>query len=136
MTDASPDASPETRSSTLPTVEAAREALAAARAGARQPDLLRAYRRLGRCYLATGRVDEAESALRTAIAQARIHGDRREVGLGLLELGHAQRELGRADRALLAFTEAAGCLKGLDPAAWAAAGHALQALTSAPGGAR
>ena len=113
-----------------------RSALASARADGRQPNLLRAYRSLGQGYLAAARVDEGESALRTAIAQARIHGDPLELGLGLLELGRAQCTLGRPDRALLAYTEAAGCLRELDPEAHQVASDELRALTSAPGGAR
>ena len=113
-----------------------RLALEVRRAGGRQPGLLRAYRQLGCAYLAADRLDEAESALRTAIAQARIHGDDLETGLGLLELGRAQHRLERADRALLAYTEAAGCLAGLDPAALAAATAEVRTLGSVPGGAR
>jgi tetratricopeptide (TPR) repeat protein len=119
-----------------PAIADLRVGLEARRTEGRQPGLLRAYRQLGCAYLAEERLDEAESALRTAIAQARIHGDPLEIGQGLLELGRAQRGLGRADRALLAYTEAAGCLAGLDSAALAAATAGLQSLGSVPGGAR
>lgn len=131
---ATADLSPAEPGSLL--IEELRVALETSRAAGRQPGLLRAYRDLGRAYLAAARLDEAESALRTAIAQARIHGDDLETGLGLLELGRAQRGLDRADRALLAYTEAAGCLAGRDPVALAAASAELCALGSAPGGAR
>jgi len=118
------------------TIAARRAALEARRAEGRQPGILRAYADLGRAYLAADRVAEAESALRTAIAQARIWGDPVETGLGLLELGRAQRRLERPDRALMAFTEAAGCLGGRHEEGHAAAASELQALGSAPGGAR
>lgn len=117
-------------------IEDLRLVLETRRAEGRQPGLLCAYRQLGCAYLAAGRLDEAESALRTAIAQARIHGDDLETGLGLLELGRAQRRLERSDRALLAYTEAAGCLVGRDAAALAAATEEVRTLGSVPGGAR
>jgi len=118
------------------TLRGLREALEQRRAEGRQPALLRAYADLGRAYLAADRVDEAESALRTAIAQARIWGDPVELGLPLIDLGRAQCSLERRDRALLAFTEAAGCLSDRHAEGHAAASVELRALGRVPGGAR
>lgn len=113
-----------------------REAREARRGEARQPGLLRSYAALGRCHLAAGQLDEAESAARTAIQQARVFGDPRELGLGLLLLGRVLARTPRSDRALLAFTEAVSCLRGRDEGAEAEAAEALRAVTRVPGGAR
>jgi len=115
---------------------ALRAALAAARAAHRQPDLLHAYRTLGEGYLAVGRVDEAESALRTSVQQARIVGDDVALGRGLLGLARALGRTARTDRALLAYTEAVASLRGRDEAAAAEAGAEMCALGKVPGGAR
>ena len=117
-------------------IQALRGAVEAARAGPGQPRLLRAYRALGEGYLAAGRLDEAESALRTSVQQARIWDDAVDLGLSLLGLGRVLARTPRTDRALLAFTEAVGALRGKDEDAAAAATRALTALSDVPGDAR
>lgn len=100
-----------------------------------QPALLRAYGGLSVWHLAWGQVDEAESAARVAVQQARAWGDPGELGTALVQLGQTLARAGRADRALLALTEGIACLqKAGKPAREAEA--ALAALSSAPGGAR
>ena len=115
---------------------ARREAVEARRAEGRQPALLAAYRDLGEAYVEAGRLDEGESALRTSVQQGRTRSDPTELGLSLLALGHAMRARGRADRALLAYTEAAASLAGRDTEAHTQAAEALRGLGSVPGGAR
>ncbi len=117
-------------------LQALRDALEAARAGPGQPALLRAYRALGEGYLASGSIDEAESAFRTSVQQARIWNDARDLGLALLGLGRTLARTERTDRALLAFTEAVGSLHGLDDEAARAAAAEIQGLRDVPGGAR
>lgn len=119
-----------------PDLDALRAALAAARAAHRQPGLLQAYRTLGDGYLAAGLLDEAESAYRTSVAQARIWGDPAEVGHSLLGLGRCLGLTERTDRALLAYTEAVSSLTGRDEALAEIARAELQALREVPGGAR
>ena len=113
-----------------------RDAVEAARATRGQPDLLRAYRALGEGYLAQDRIDEAESAFRTSVQQARIWNDPRDLGLALLGLGRALARTEHTDRALLAFTEAVGSLHGVDAEGANAAAAEVQALRDVPGGAR
>jgi len=116
--------------------EALRTALEARRAEGRQPALLAAYRRLGEAYVSAGRPHEGESALRTSIQQARVHGNPAELGAGLLALGRALLVLGQRDRALLAYTEASQCWADVDESSRRQAEQALRALGSVPGGAR
>jgi tetratricopeptide (TPR) repeat protein len=117
-------------------LEDLRAALESARATRGQPDLLRAYRALGEGYLAAEQLDEAESAFRTSVQQARIWNDARDLGLALLGLGRTLVKTGRTDRALLAFTEAVGSLHGVDAEATEAAAAEVRALRDVPGGAR
>lgn len=100
-----------------------------------QPALLRAYWGLSFWHLAWGQLDEAESAARVAIQQARAWGEPGELGTVLVQLGQTLAKAGRADRALLALTEGIACLeKAGRPVREAEA--ALAALSSAPGGTR
>jgi len=115
---------------------ALRAAVESARATRGQPHLLRAYRALGEGYLAADRIDEAESALRTSIQQARIWNDSADLGLSLFALGRVLMKTQRRDRALLALTEAVGALAGNDETAAQAATEAIRALGRVPGGAR
>jgi tetratricopeptide (TPR) repeat protein len=118
-----------------PAVHFLRAARERYRALARQPELLRAYGALGCWHRAWNEPDEAESALRTAIQQARTHGDDRELGLWLRELGRTLAP-SRPDRALLAFVEAVACLRGRDEEACAGASEELRRLQQVPGGHR
>ncbi len=113
-----------------------REARESWRARGRQPELLRAYAAIGRQHLAAGELDEAESAARTSIQQARVWSDPLELGRSLLLLGQILARTPRTDRALLAFTEASGCLSGRDDSAYAEAADELRRLQRVQGGAR
>ena len=117
-------------------IEALREHVEKARAARRQPELLRAYAALGAGYLAAGRLDEAESAWRTAIQQARVMGDPTDLGRALLGLARTLARTERTDRALLHYTEAIHCLAACDEAAREAAASEMAALGRVPGGAR
>ncbi len=119
-----------------PDLDVLRAALATARAAHRQPGLLQAYRALGDGYLAAGLIDEAESAFRTSVAQARIWNDPAEVGRSLLGLGRCLGRTERTDRALLAYTEAVSGLAGRDEPLAEVARAELKALRDVPGGAR
>ena len=119
-----------------PTIEALRTALAAARAGRRQPQLLRAYAALGAGYFAADRLSEAESAWRTAVQQARIAAGPLDLGRALLGLARTLARTPRTDRALLHYTESVAQLRGRDDEAAAAAAAELAALGHVPGGAR
>ncbi len=115
-----------------------RAALEAARAGRLQPALLRAYAALAAAYLAAGDLSPAESAWRTAVAQARISAGPLDLGRGLLGLARTLARTPRTDRALLHYTEAIACLQGL-PEGQAEAAEArteVAQLGSVPGGAR
>lgn len=119
-----------------PTIDSLRAALEAARATRRQPDLLRAYAALGAGYLAGDRIDEAESAYRTAVQQARITAGPLDLGRALLGLARTLARTPRTDRALLHYTEAVACLRGRDDALAAEAAGELAGLGQVPGGAR
>lgn len=126
-------AADDRREDALDLLRRAREAW---RAEGRQPELLRAYAALARQHLAWGQLDEAESAARTAIQQARVWGDPVELGRSLLALGRALARTPRTDRALMALTEASACLRARDPAAFEEAASALRALSKVTGGHR
>ena len=117
-------------------LERLRTALEAARATRAQPALLRAYADLGAGYLAAGRLGEAESAWRTAVAQARICAGPEDLGRALLGLARTLARTPRTDRALLHYTEAVACLQGRDEARAAEARAELAGLGRVPGGAR
>ncbi|MDF1701855.1 MAG: hypothetical protein P1V36_11920 [Planctomycetota bacterium] len=119
-----------------PAIDALRAALEAARATRLQPQLLRAYAALGAGYLAADRRGDAESAWRTAVAQARICAGPQDLGLALLGLARTLARTPRTDRALLAYTEAVAALQGCDGARAAEARAELATLGRVPGGAR
>lgn len=105
------------------------------RRGMGQPHLLRAYVELSLEHLRQGQGDEAESAVRAAVQQARAWADPAELGACLVQLARTQAHLKRSDRALLAYTEGLAHL--------ALAGHdvrdvraELEALGRVEGGAR
>ena len=113
-----------------------REAREAARAAARQPELLRAYADLGRWQLVWGHLDDAESSFRTAIQQARTGDDALDLGRALVGLARTLVGAGRKDRALLHYTEAIPLLAGPDETLHGEAMAELAALRQVPGGAR
>lgn len=118
--------------------EEALEALRSARERSRavgQPMLLRAYRGLAYWHLAWGQADEAESAARVAVQQARSWADAAELGEALLQLARVLARTQRTDRALLHFTEGVACLERAGQDASAAKAE-LAALSTVPGGAR
>jgi hypothetical protein len=119
-----------------PDIESLHAELAAARSSHRQPRLLRAYAALAGGYLGAGRLDEAESAWRTSIQQARVCGTPEDLGRGLLGLARTLVRTARTDRALLAGTEAVACLRGRDAAAAEEAATLVASLSRVPGGAR
>ena len=119
-----------------PDIETLRARVAAARASRRQPALLRAYADLAAGYHALGRTDEAESAWRTSIQQARVAGDAVDLGRALLGLARTLARTPRTDRALLHFTEAIACLAERDEGTRAQAITEMRALGRVPGGAR
>lgn len=130
---------PPAADSRPPADAAALDALRRAREEARrrgQPALLRAYAALAAAHRGRGEGDEAESAARVAVQQARIWGDPAELGLCLLELARALVRTPRADRALLHYTEAVGLLEAAGRPEAAAARAEAQALGTVPGGAR
>jgi tetratricopeptide (TPR) repeat protein len=115
---------------------ALREAREAARL-AGQPMLLRAYGGLATWHAEWGQLDEAESAARVGVQQARAWGDAGELGSALLTLARVLARSSRTDRALLHFTEAAALLEQAGrPEAAAEAKAGLSALAAVPPGAR
>ena len=119
-----------------PAIQELRAALEAARATRLQPDLLRAYAALGAGYLAEERIGDAESAFRTAVAQARINAGPLDLGRALLGLARTLARTERTDRALLHYTEASACLQGRDDALAGEARSEIAGLGDVPGGAR
>ena len=117
-------------------LQALRATLERVRLSRRQPELLRAYAALGAGYLTAGRIDEAESAWRTAVQQARICAGAADLGRSLLGLARTLMRTPRTDRALLHYTEAVHALTGSDEAARAEAAAEMAALGRVPGGAR
>lgn len=114
---------------------ALREAREAARAVG-QPMLLRAYTGLAHWHAAWGQLDEAESAARVGVQQARAWGDGGELGAALLTLARVLAKTPRTDRALLHYTEAAALLEQAGRPAAAEAKAELAALAAVPPGAR
>jgi len=118
------------------------EALAAlreAREAARlvgQPMLLRAYGALAYWHQHWGESDEAESAARVAVQQARVWADPGELGATLVQLGRILAKTARTDRALLHFTEGVPLLEQAGRPDAAEARKELTALGTVPPGAR
>lgn len=119
-----------------PAIQERRAAVETARATRSQPELLQAYAALGRGYLAEDRIGDAESAFRTAVAQARITAGPLDLGHALLGLARTLARTPRTDRALLHYTEAVACLQGRDDERAAEARAEIAALGRVPGGAR
>jgi hypothetical protein len=115
-------------------------ALRAAREEARrigaQPGLLRSYLALSEAHLLRGEVDEAESAARTAVQQARACSLPADLGRGLVALARALARTPRLDRALLHYTEALPLLAAHDPETHAVALGEAQRIGDVPSGAR
>jgi len=101
-----------------------------------QPMLLRAYRGLAYWHLEWGQHDEAESAARVAVQQARIWGEPGDLGESLLQLARVLAKSARTDRALLHYTEAVLLLDQAGRASAAEAKAEMAALGAVPGGAR
>lgn len=97
-----------------------------------QPMLLRAYSALATWHLEWGQVDEAESAARVAVQQARAWNDPGELGACLLQLARVLARTDRTDRALLHYTEATLLLDGSRPALAAEARAESAALAAVP----
>jgi tetratricopeptide (TPR) repeat protein len=108
-----------------------REARERSRA-AGQPMLLRAYSALAYWHLEWGQADEAESAARVAVQQARAWNDPGELGASLLQLARVLVRTDRTDRALLHYTEATALLDAARPAQAAQARAEAAALTAVP----
>jgi tetratricopeptide (TPR) repeat protein len=101
-----------------------------------QPALLRAHVNVGFYRLEREEHQEAESAFRIAVQQARAFGDARETGTALLWLARALARQGRADRALLAYTESLPHLVRAGSPLAPEAEAEMTAIASVPGGAR
>jgi tetratricopeptide (TPR) repeat protein len=101
-----------------------------------QPMLLRAYSALAYWHLEWGQADEAESAARVAVQQARAWNDPAELGASLLQLARVLAKTDRTDRALLHYTEAIPLLDGPRPGQAAEARAESAALASVPPAAR
>lgn len=119
------------------------EALRAARERARalgQPHLLRAYAALAAGHLVGGQLDEAESAARVAVQQARTWAEPADLGRALVLLARILARGQRTDRALLHYTEGLAWLERAGtPAARAEADAArpeVSALSDVPPDAR
>jgi tetratricopeptide (TPR) repeat protein len=97
-----------------------------------QPMLLRAYAALAYWHLAWGQGDEAESAARVAVQQARAWNDPGELGACLLQLARVLARTDRTDRALLHYTEAISLLDGPRPAQAAEARTEVAGLSAVP----
>jgi tetratricopeptide (TPR) repeat protein len=97
-----------------------------------QPMLLRAYSALAYWHLEWGQADEAESAARVAVQQARAWNDPGELGACLLQLARVLARTDRTDRALLHYTEATALLDAARPAQAAEARAEVAALTAVP----
>jgi len=119
-----------------PDLAALRAAREEARRLGQQPALLHAYLALSEAHLLRGEVDEAESAARTAIQQARACALPGDLGRGLLALARALARTPRLDRALLHYTEALPLLAAHDPDAHAEALGEAQRIGHVPSGAR
>ncbi len=119
--------------------EEALAALREAREAARlvgQPMLLRAYAGLAYWHLEWGQTDEAESAARVAVQQARVWADPGELGSALVQLGRVLAKTARTDRALLHYTEAVPLLEQAGRPEAVEARQELGLLTAVPPGAR
>jgi tetratricopeptide (TPR) repeat protein len=119
--------------------EEALAALREAREAARlvgQPMLLRAYGALAHWHAEWGQHDEAESAARVGVQQARAWGDGGELGAALLTLARTLAKTPRTDRALLHYTEAVALLEQAGRAGAAEAKAELGRLAAVPPGAR
>ena len=101
-----------------------------------QPMLLRAYRALAYWHLEWGQFDEAESAARVAVQQARTWGEAGDLGESLLQLARVLAKTARTDRALLHYTEAVALLEQAGSPSATEAKAELAALGAVPGGAR
>jgi hypothetical protein len=101
-----------------------------------QPMLLRAYRALAHGHLEWGQGDEAESAARVAVQQARIWGEPGDLGESLLQLARVLGKTARTDRALLHYTEAVALLEQAGRTSASEARTEMAALGAVPGGAR
>jgi tetratricopeptide (TPR) repeat protein len=101
-----------------------------------QPLLLRAHVNVGWYRLERGEAEAAESSFRNAVQEARTFGDPGELGTALLWLGRALARGGRADRALLALTEAIHHLERADSPLRDEAETEIAGLRIVPGGAR
>jgi hypothetical protein len=101
-----------------------------------QPMLLRGYRALAQGHLACGQGDEAESAARVSVQQARIWGEPGDLGESLLQLARVLAKTARTDRALLHYTEAVALLDQAARPTAAEARAELAGLGAVPGGAR
>ncbi len=123
----------ETSQGLLRRLRAQREA---ARARGSQPALLRAYRALADALRELGHLDEAESAARTSVQQARVMHDDVELGESLLALARVLAGTHRTDRALLHYTEATALLAAARPQLAQAAARESATLSAVPPGAR
>jgi|GEM_PF-4277227 len=119
--------------------EEALAALREAREAARkvgQPMLLRAYVGLATWHLEWGQTDEAESAARVAVQQARVWADPGELGSTLVALARVLVKTARTDRALLHYTEGVALLQQAARPEAAQARTELGLLSAVPPGAR
>jgi tetratricopeptide (TPR) repeat protein len=101
-----------------------------------QPMLLRAYGALAYWHQEWGQPDEAESAARVAVQQARVWADPGELGAALVQLGRVLVRTARTDRALLHLTEGVALLEQAGRPQAVEVRRELSALTSVPPGAR